>query len=117
MAIKLGSTAVTLKLGTQSVVGYIGSQIVTASVPSAPTITSAVEGGGGMTVNFVAPASDGGSAITSYAIYENQVLKTTSSNTESPLIYGSPSYANEEVQIAAINGAGEGPKSNSVVAT
>lgn len=39
-----------------------------ATVPDAPTAVSAVAGDGQATVNFTAPASDGGSAITDYKI-------------------------------------------------
>lgn len=120
MAAKLGTTDVSFRLGSATPAAvYLGSVEVwsAVTVPGAPTIVSAVNAGGGIVVTFTAPASDGGAAITSYAIYEDGVLKTTSESTESPITYAGPSYAGEEIQIAAINAIGEGAKSNAVVAT
>jgi len=116
MAIKLGTSSVTLKLGTQSATGYLGSAIVTATVPGAPTIVSVVNAGGGMTITFTPPESDGGAAITSYAAYEDGVKVATIEQTTSPLAYGTAA-STPEVEIAAINSVGEGPKSNAVTAT
>ncbi len=107
MPIRLGTTAVTLKLGTQSVTGRLGSQIVTASLPGAPTITSATTS----TVNYSPPASNGGAAITAYRFYVNSVLTTPTSGTlGSSATFGS-SLAGASVEVSAVNSVGEGAKS------
>lgn len=108
MAIRLGTTAVTLKLGTQAVTGRLGTQIVTASLPGAPTITSATSS----TVNYSPPASNGGAAITAYRFYINSVLTTPTSGTlGSSATFGS-SLAGASVEVSAVNSVGEGPKSS-----
>ena len=92
-----------------------------ATVPGAPTITSAVPGNS-VTITWSAPANDGGAAITNYRIYRG-----TSSGGESLLITvgrvttytdttttGGTTYY---YQVAAVNGAGEGPRSGELSAT
>jgi hypothetical protein len=107
MAIRLGTTAVTLKLGTQSITGRLGSQIVTASLPGAPTITSATTS----TVNYSAPASNGGAAITAYRFYINGTLTTPTSGTLGVSATFSGSLASASVEVSAVNSVGEGGKS------
>ncbi len=48
----------------------------TMTVPGAPTGVTAVLGSGGATVSWSAPASDGGSAITSYSVTSSPAGKT-----------------------------------------
>jgi hypothetical protein len=116
MAVKLGTSSVTLKLGTQSVTGYLGSAIVTATVPGAPTITSATDAGGDTEVYYTAPADDGGSAITAYKFYRDGV--------EAIVVFGSAGFAllggvgaGAVVEMSAVNAVGEGPKSAPVTVT
>ena len=110
MAVKLGTSNVTLKLGTQSVTGYLGSAIVTATVPGAPTIDSAMELIGDVTLNYSAPESDGGSAITGYIYYVNGVPVTPTSETPGfSAVF--PGQFPDVIEVSAVNAVGEGPKS------
>lgn len=109
MAVNLGASAVSLKLGSQSVVGFLGSQIVTASVPGAPTITG-VDPGVQFDVVFIAPASDGGSAITAFRFFLDGVL--TEPDSQIPGRAGFfADLTGVEIEMSAVNAVGEGPKS------
>jgi hypothetical protein len=119
MAVKLGTSNVTLKLGTQSVTGYLGSEIVTATVPGAPTITSAAYFAGvpATTVAFTAP-NDGGSPITAYKIYVDGVeSQTIEPNDPLQASFVSQDLTGQEIEVSAINAIGEGPKSAPVTVT
>ena len=110
MPIKLGSANVTLKLGSQSVTGRLGATLVTATVPGAPTITSA---SAGSSVAWTTP-STGDSPLTGYRLYVDNILTedagwtTTSGNTFTE---------GEVIQVSAVNAVGEGPKSAPVTVT
>ncbi len=81
--------------------------------PGAPTITSADGSTGLLVCN--APASNGGSAITAYRIYEDDffVEEVNGNVLTWPSIAGpGTAYA-----VSGINAVGEGPKSAEVVAT
>ncbi len=81
--------------------------------PGAPTITSA-DGSTGLLV-WNAPASNGGSAITAYRIYEEgfPIDQTNGNVLTWPNIAGpGTAYA-----VSAVNAVGEGPKSAEVEAT
>jgi len=83
------------------------------SRPGAPTITLA-DGSSGQLV-WTAPASNGGSAITAYRIYEEgfPIDQTNGSVRTWPSIAG-PGTA---YSVSAVNVVGEGPKSAEVEAT
>ncbi len=57
-------------VGTSTFSGTSNS-IIPATVPGAPTIGTATRGNGEVTVTFTAPASNGGSAITTYTVSSN----------------------------------------------
>ena len=118
MAVKLGSSAVTLKLGTQSVTGYLGDTLVTATVPGAPTITSATYSSeeGLTNIIFSAPESDGGSAITSYVFYVDDVAEEPDGVSGTLVQYYSDKTG-AVIEVAAVNAVGEGPKSAPVTVT
>jgi len=83
-----------------------------ATVPDAPVLQDATEGGD---IIFIAP-SDGGSAILGYAIYVNGVREADIFVEVSPGLLHLPAGAevDDDIEIAAINAVGEGPKSNAV---
>jgi len=92
------------------------------SPPSAPTNLVATGGNAQVGLTWQAPASNGGSPITNYRIYRG-----TSSNGETllatignVLTYTDTSVTNGVTyyyQVSAVNGAGEGPRSNEASAT
>jgi len=83
------------------------------TVPGAPTITSA-DGSTGLLV-WNAPASNGGSSITAYRIYEEGFfIEAVNGNV---LTWPSIAGPGTAYSVAAVNVAGEGPKSVEVVAT
>src|SRR6266480_3319675 len=92
------------------------------SPPSAPQNLAATAGNAQVTLNWQAPASDGGSSITNYKIYRgvapgSETLLTTVGNvltyTDSGVSNGLTYY----YQVSAVNSPGEGAKSNEASAT
>ncbi|HEV8361302.1 MAG TPA: FG-GAP-like repeat-containing protein, partial [Candidatus Thermoplasmatota archaeon] len=94
-----------------------------ASVPGAPTSLGGTPGNGQVALSWTAPASQGGSAISSYKVYRG-----TSPGTETFLAStpnATPSYTDTTVtngvtyyyQVSAVNGQGEGARSNEASAT
>jgi hypothetical protein len=78
------------------------------TIPGAPTSVTAVGGSSRATVRWVAPASDGYSAITGYRVYSNSILVGSAGNTATslvilPLTPGTP-YT---FTVVAVNAAGE----------
>ncbi len=83
------------------------------TVPGAPTITLA-DGSSGQLV-WTAPASNGGSSITAYRIYEEGFfVETVNGNV---LTWPSIAGPGTAYAVSAVNAIGEGPKSAAVVAT
>jgi len=82
-------------------------------VPGAPTITSA-DGSTGQLV-WMAPASNGGSSITSYRIYEDGFLAESVNG--NVLTWPSIAGLGTAYQVSAVNAVGEGAKSAAVVAS
>jgi hypothetical protein len=82
-------------------------------VPGAPTWdgTPPASGGDQFDHPFLAPADDGGSEITGYNIYVDDVLDNSISSSGSLLatvIFDAP--GTYEIAVAAVNAVGEGPR-------
>src|SRR5262249_44810508 len=94
-----------------------------ASTPGVPTLAPATPGNGSVALSWSAPASDGGAAITSYAIYrgtssggESLLDSTTgpvTTYTDSSVVNGTKYF----YKVTAINMVGESQPSNEVSAT
>src|SRR5262249_60063662 len=93
-----------------------------ASVPGAPSLSSATAGNGSVALSWSAPGSNGGSAITGYKIYRGTtsggetVLTTVgavTSWTDSTASNGTTYF----YVVSAVNGVGEGTASNERSAT
>jgi hypothetical protein len=89
----------------------------TWNVPSAPTITSITSGDQQLTVNFTAPTSDGGAAITDYEYSLNGESFSAGQTTSPITITGLTNGQSYEVRIIAVNAVGTGELSNMVLAT
>ena len=89
---------------------------VAPTVPGAPTIESAfVAGNGGTDIEWQAPTSDGGAAITGYRVYFNGEYVTPDTIVGSTYYRFESNFTGYSVQVSAINAVGEGPKSASQV--
>ena len=84
------------------------SGVITCTVPGTPTITSAVGATGQITVNFTAPASNGGSVITGYNYStDNGTSYTFRASTTSPIVItGLNNGTTYYVKLQAVNIAG-----------
>lgn len=93
-----------------------------ATVPRAPTGLTAVAGDEQITLTWSAPSDDGGSSIRNYMIYRGtssggETLLITIGNVLSYVDTGLTNGVTYYYQVAAVNGVGEGPKSNEANAT
>ena len=94
-----------------------------AAVPGAPAGLSASPGNARVTLSWAAPASDGGSPVSSYNVYvatsadfkgAAEVAGVTGTGVVLVgLVNGTPYY----FRVTAVNGVGEGPASSEVLAT
>src|SRR5436190_1932533 len=90
--------------------------------PSAPTNLVATVGNAQVGLTWQAPASNGGSPITNYKIYRGttsggETLVATIGNQLSYSDGGLTNGVTYYYQVSAVNGAGEGPRSNEASAT
>ncbi len=87
---------------------------VTRQVPGAPSITSTVPGNNQMQVNFSAPASNGGAAITGYQVISSPaggIDTNTGSTSLSHLVTGLSNGVSYTFTVVATNYVGAGPAS------
>lgn len=89
-----------------------------ATVPGAPDLTGATAGNGQVILNWAAPASNGGSAITGYRIYRGTTpggeSATAIANLGVVLTYTDTGRTNGTryyYKVSAVNGVGEGTQS------
>lgn len=86
------------------------SSIAVGRVPGAPEIRTVTTGKGQAEINFMPPASDGGSKITSYTVTSNSGQKA--SGTRSPItVRGLVPGKTYTFTVTATNKTGTGPKS------
>ena len=120
MTLKLGTTDATLRMGDAGypTKAYLGDTLVAATVPGAPTITSATYGitPPATNVAFSAPSDNGGSAVTGYKFYFDGVEQTPDVIT-SAAVFSGDDYTGAVVEVSAVNAVGEGPKSSPVTVT
>jgi gliding motility-associated-like protein len=99
----------------------VGYGAASSTTPGAPTITSITRGTGTATINFTAPTSDGGQAITNYQYSIDggtNWLTLSPADTTTPLVISGLNDATAyPIRIRAVNSIGGGTQSNSVNAT
>jgi len=98
-----------------SIAQAVGAAPVAAK-PGAPTIGSASAGDGIASVAFTAPSSNGGAAITEYAVTaykasDNSVVKTVTAASSPANFTGLTNGVAVYFKVAATNSAGTGPQS------
>jgi hypothetical protein len=111
MALQLGSSAALFRVGSGPPSKVFLGTVSIQNVPGAPVITEASDGSD---IEFTPPA-DGGSPILGYNIYVNDVREIYSPDVpQVPFAAGRLDEAGAEgddLQIAAVNAIGEGPRS------
>jgi gliding motility-associated-like protein len=99
----------------------IGYGSASATIPSAPTITSITNSAGTATINFTVPTSNGGSAITNYEYTTDGGTTWTAFSpvtTSSPVtVSGLTNGTTYPFQLRAVNAIGSGAPSNTISTT
>ena len=94
-----------------------------ATLPGAPTGLAAAPGNTQVALSWTAPPSNGGSAITSYNVYEGTssggetLLQSTGSSATTFTATGLTNGTQYYFDVTAVNGVGEGPVSTEASAT
>ena len=94
-----------------------------ATLPGAPTGLTATPGNTQVALSWTSPASNGGSAITSYNVYEGTssggetLLQNTGSTATTFTATGLTNGSTYYFKVTAVNGVGEGMDSNEASAT
>jgi len=93
---------------------------VAATAPQAPTITQVTPGNGLLSVDFTAPSSNGGAAVTNYQYSTdgiNYVSRSPNSTTSPLIISGLSNGMSYSVTLKAVNSVGAGTASTAVLGT
>ena len=85
--------------------------VVPATVPGAPTSVSALAGNSAAAVSWLAPAQDGGSAITGYTARANGLFGCAATGATSCLVNGLTNGSSYQFTVIATNARGDGPAS------
>jgi trimeric autotransporter adhesin len=88
------------------------------TVSAAPTITAATPGPGSATISFTAPAGNGGTPISSYSVTcsaAGQATKSASGSGSPIVVLGMRAGVTYACSVAATNGVGTGPSSQSLL--
>lgn len=115
MALKLGSSSVSFRVGDSEVPqkAYFGDTLVAATVPSVMSIISLTDVSGDITATALLPSSDGGATITSYDWEVDGTITTPTSQTfpSASTIQAvfDVSIAGSDYRVRAVNEAGPGP--------
>jgi FtsP/CotA-like multicopper oxidase with cupredoxin domain len=91
--------------------------VTVLAAPSAPAITQATPGNGQVTLTFTAPASNGGTAITGYAVTVNPGNRTVTGTASPITVTGLTNGTAYTFTVAAVNSVGTGLASAFVIAT
>jgi hypothetical protein len=115
MAIKLGTASASLYLGSTPVAAYLGAVNVYATLPGAVFVDFATAVNGETLVAITPPAN----GITGYVVYVDDVsvaIDSVSAPDENGqvTITLAANYDGQEVEVAAVNAVGEGPRSSPV---
>ena len=100
------------QLGNNSLTKSLVPAKVMLFVPGVPTAVSGVAGNSEVVVSWTAPASDGGSVISSYTVTSSPDNKTCSTAGLSCTVVGLTNGTAYTFTVAATNAAGVGPASN-----
>jgi uncharacterized repeat protein (TIGR02543 family) len=107
-------SAYTFKVAVVTTVGTSAQSVASATaipagVPSAPANVAAVTSGSNMTVTFDAPADNGGSAITSYAVTSSPsgATCTVGANATTYICTGLTAGTNYTYSVKAVNSKGQ----------
>lgn len=101
----------------ESELSDVQSATPAATAPSAPPLNGASAGNAEIDLSWATPSSNGGLPITGYRIYRgltssSLTLLTTVGVTTSYTDSGLANFTRYHYQVAALNAAGEGPRSN-----
>ena len=98
----------------------VGATSTPSGPPAAPTVVAITPGPGNATVTFSAPASNGGSAITSYTVSckaQGQTTVTATGTTSPITVLGLVAHVSYLCSVAATNSAGTGAASTGATVT
>jgi hypothetical protein len=116
---RIGSVAAAPFVGDTFASLYLGDERV-PTVPGKPTIDVVASEGGEIGLFFFPPENDGGSAITGYKFYFDDVEVTpydSSPTSGGRLVAFFFGPSGPSAQVSAVNAVGEGPRSAPVTVT